>query len=394
MPQPTPRSKPASNAKEKLLTKPFMLCFAACFAQALGFHMYLHFPGYLTELGADAFTVGLIAGLASVAAIASRPAMGRMMDVRGRRIVILTGGLLNILALSLHLTIEVMGPWVYVVRMFHGITQAILFSAFFTYAADIIPESRRTEGIGLFGISGMLPIGLGPTAGDWILHRGGYHDLFAVSVVLGVVSFLISLPIHDRRVAVVGGPAPRSFFETIRDPALLPLWFIGATFSIATSGTFIFMKTFVLETQLGTIGDFFFTYSMTAMMLRLFFGAVPDRFGPKRVFIPALGVLAIGLGVVTLATDATGLMRAGILCGVGHGFGVPILNGLVITRARDSEIGAAVAMSTALFDIGFLVGGPLFGAIIEIRGYPTMFVSSALILLAGIGIYWAWDRGR
>ena len=378
----------------KLLTRPFLLCFAACASQALAFHMYLHLPGFLTQIGADAFAIGLLAGVSSVAAILSRPTMGRMMDVRGRRIVILVGGTLNVVALSLYLTVESMGPWIYFVRMLHGVSQAILFSVFFAFAADIIPANRRTEGIGWFGISGMLPIGMGPTFGDWILSWGDYQDLFAISIALGALSLLISLPMRDQRAASATEHPPRRFIETIRDPALIPLWFIGAVFAIASSGTFIFMKTFVIEEQLGSLGDFFRNYSFAAIAVRVFLGRLPDQLGTKRVFFPALALLAIGLATIPAASATYGLMPVGILCGIGHGYGIPILNSLVITRARESELGAAIAMSTALFDVGFLVGGPLFGAIIEARGYPTMYATSGALLFVGIAVFWIWDRKR
>jgi hypothetical protein len=57
-----------------------------------------------------------------------------------------------------------MGPWLYFVRVLHGLSQAVLFSAFFAFAANTIPESRCTEGLGWFGISGIVPIGMGPGA--------------------------------------------------------------------------------------------------------------------------------------------------------------------------------------------------------------------------------------
>jgi MFS family permease len=379
-------------SRAPLFTPPFILCVVACFAHALAFHMYLHLPGFLAELGADAFTIGLLAGLAGVAAIVSRPPTGRIIDQRGRRRVILVGGALNMLALSLYLDIDSVGPLLYAVRILHGVSQAVLFAGFFTFAADIIPASRRTEGIGIYGVSGLLPIGLGPTLGDWILTRGDYHDLFLASIALALVSFLLSLALRDRRPASHADQTARNYFETVMDPVLMPLWFIGSIFAIATSAAFIFMKTFVLEIEAATLGDFFRSYSFAAIALRVLFGSLPDRVGPKRVFIPALVVLAVGLASLTFVEGTAGLVAAGILCGVGHGFGIPILNGLVITRARESELGAAIATCTALFDVGFLIGGPLFGTVIETSSYPAMFVASASILTLGLFVYWVWDR--
>jgi len=37
---------------------------------------------------------------------------------------------------------------------------AMLFTGFFTFATDVIPANRMTQGIGLFGIAGMIPLGL------------------------------------------------------------------------------------------------------------------------------------------------------------------------------------------------------------------------------------------
>ena len=57
-----------------------MLCFAGNFLQALCFNLFLHLPGFLRDLGARDVEIGLLASLTSVAAIASRPPVGRVMD--------------------------------------------------------------------------------------------------------------------------------------------------------------------------------------------------------------------------------------------------------------------------------------------------------------------------
>jgi predicted MFS family arabinose efflux permease len=56
---------------------------------------------------------------------------------------------------------------------------------------------------------------------------------------------------------------------------------------------------------------------------------------------------------------------------------------MVVHRARASERGAALAIFTALFDAGTLVGGPLLGFVIRIAGYPYMFATAAALVAAG-----------
>jgi predicted MFS family arabinose efflux permease len=65
---------------------------------------------------------------------------------------------------------------------------------------------------------------------------------------------------------------------------------------------------------------------------------------------------------------------------------------MVVTRAPEADRGSALAIFTALFDAGVLVGGPTLGALIRAAGYPTMFVCSALWIAFGTVVFIAWER--
>lgn len=376
----------------RLLTRPFVLCFVANLLQGLAFNLFLHFPGYLKALGADELRIGFITALTAVAAIVLRPPTGRAMDRRGRRIVILVGGAVNVVAVALYLTVDRIGPWLYAVRVAHGLAEALLFSSLFTYAADFVPAARRTQGLALFGVSGMLPISLAGAFGDWLIPRHGYRALFVCSLVLAVVSLLCSLPLRDLPRGLVGSGRPLGFRAALGQRDLLPLWFMGSVFSLALTAFFVFIKTFVDATGVGTVGGFFTAYTASALVLRAFLGWLPDRVGPIRVLVPAL--LALALGFVALAQAGTALEvgLAGLLCGIGHGYTFPILFGLVVSRAPEDNRGAAMAIFTALFDLGLLVGGPLLGALIERAGYPWTFRTAAALTLLGLATFLLWER--
>lgn len=341
-------------------------------------------------LGGDELDVGLISGITAATAILARPLIGGSID-RARRATILVGGAAHIAVCALYLTVHALGPWLYAVRAIHGACEAALFAALFTYAADVVPASRRTEGLALFGVSGMLPMSLSGLLGDAILAHADYTTLFVVAVGFVSSGFLLSLPLREP--SREHGEPSRGFFTAIREPSLLPIWIVGLCFSIALVAYFTFMKTFVLETGVSSVGLFFSIYSISAIAVRVGLGTVPDRIGPKRALFPALAVLALGFGLLATTTPI-GVALAGVLCGVGHGFTFPILLGLVVSRARSSERGAALALYTALLDAGTLVGGPLFGFVIHHHGYPAMFgCASALIVLGAIA-FAVRDRAR
>jgi predicted MFS family arabinose efflux permease len=204
--------------------------------------------------------------------------------------------------------------------------------------------------------------------------------LFTFAIAFAAIGFVLSLWLRDP--AREPGEPSRGFFTAIRERALVPIWAIGMCFSTAIVAYFAFMKTFVLETHVGSVGLFFSLYSISAVVIRLALGRLPDRFGPKRVLFPALAMLAIGFSLLATTTEA-GVAIAGVLCGLGHGFTFPILLGMVVSRTRPSERGAALALYSGLFDAGTLVGGPMFGLVISHAGYPTMFACAGSLVVAG-----------
>jgi MFS family permease len=381
-------------AESRLLTRPFALCFVANSLQGLAFNLFLHFPGYLKQLGADEFRIGFISALTAVAAIALRPPIGRAMDRRGRRGVILVGGAVNVVALALYLLVDRVGPLLYAARILHGLAEAMLFSALFTYAADHVPAARRTQGLALFGVSGMLPISIAGVLGDWLIPAYGYRALFACSLALAAASLLCSLPLRDRPRPPIGAQRPIGIRAALGQPDLVPLWLMGTVFSIALTACFVFVKTFVDATGIGTVGGFFTAYTAAALVLRAFFGWLPDQVGPKRVLAPALVALAAGFAALAHAESGSDVALAGVLCGIGHGYTFPILFGLVVSRAPEENRGAAMALFTALFDLGVLVGGPAFGLLIERAGYASMFATAAALIVAGTALFFFWDRRR
>ncbi len=381
---------PAASGRPRLITPAFVLASLANFASGLSFNLYLHLSGFLKLLGGSEVQIGILFGVTAATAIALRPAMGRVMDGRGIRLVILGASALNALVCGLYLTVAELGPWLYLVRILHGVADAGMFASLFAYAAQIVPPARRIEGIALFGVSGMLPIGLSGLIGDLLLARSGYQLLFVASLGFALVSLALSLPLREP--AREPGPPPRGILAALTQRDLVPLWLAGTAFATALAAHFTFLKTFVIASGTGSVGLFFTAYSAAAIALRLAFGRLPERVGPRRVLFPAIGSMTAGLCALALATSAPAVAVAGVLCGMGHGFTFPILLAMVVTRARPSERGAALAIYTALFDAGILAGGPLLGAVIELAGYTAMFFTAAGLAAAAGAVLAAWDR--
>jgi MFS family permease len=356
--------------------------------------LFVHFPGFLQQLGAGEAQIGRIMAAQALGAILAWPIAGRVMDTSGRRIVILGGVALFVVVAGMYLSIGALGPYVYVVRLLDGAAAMMWYTALFTYAADLVPEERRTEGLAIFGISGLIPIGVGAPAGDVILAYGTYRELFLAALALTLTGLILCLTIKDVPRSRSERAQPRSILATAAQHNLLPVWTATVTFFIAVLAVFSFIKTFVIATGIATVGQFFSAYAAVAVSLRIFLGWLPDRLGARRMLGIAMPLYAAGLVVLSLASSVWEVVIAGILCGAGHGYTFPVLFSLVVARAERHERGAAAAFFTALDWLGLLVAGPLVGYAIERAGYSRSFLGLAVLLAMGTLAFYSLDRGR
>ena len=236
---------------EKLVTRAFGFAFTSNLLMGLTFALFIHYAGFLVSLGATEATVGLIVGVGSIGSLIVRPYVGQLMDKIGRRPLIHAGNIINVAGLAALTTVTSISWWVYALTVVHGIAEAVLFTSFVTYTADIVPASRRTEGMALFGVSGQMPLALGGLLGDFILRTSSYTMLFWVAAALGTAAFLMALPLPESK-GVHTRPS-LGFLVAIRQRELSPIWLITAAFSLTLISIFTFLKTFIDTTGYGSV---------------------------------------------------------------------------------------------------------------------------------------------
>lgn len=374
----------------RLINRTFVALFLANTFQSLSFFLFVHFPSFVQELGGGEVVIGFLVGATAVSSILARPVIGQATDRRGRRPLILAGFAINIVAISAYFTVESLGVWITVIRIMHGIGEATLFTTLFTLAADIVPADRRTQALTLFGVSGVGQIAFGGIIGDWALASGGFDRLFGLALLFVVLGLVLMLGVREPSTAA-NAESP-GFFAASRNRRLIPIWVATLVFSLGVTPYFAFLATFVTEVGFGTVGGFFGTYALVAVGLRLALSWLPDRVGAKRVLFVSFGALASGLAILGASSGGTGLLIAGALCGMGHGFVFPILYALTIDRAKPENRGSAMALYTGLFDVAAFLGAPTLGWLIQGAGYQAMWFTSAAIVAGGAALFARMDR--
>ncbi len=379
--------------RSDLLTPPFRRAFLANFFSDLAFTMFIQFPGFLAELGAREALIGTVMSVAVLASILSRPLVGEGLDRIGRVPMVTAAAAIRVVTVLSFLLVHSIGPAVFVARAVYAIVLAVTFTGLFTYASDVIPPGRRTQGIAIYGLSGMLPGMFGPALGDLIIGVGGYRAFFVAVAAIDLALLAITRTL--RPLPEAPSLAGRvSFLRFVRRRELAPVWILTLVFGLAFGSIITFLRTYVDTVGFGTVGLFMFAYSGTAVTLRLTVSWLPDRVGYRRIIPLAIGFIVAGFTLLAFAGGVGTLVLAAALGGAGHAFLFPILARLTVDRSPGANRGAGMGIFTAMFDLAILIGGPSLGLLIEAKGYGWTFATVAALAAVGGALFFLTDRER
>ncbi len=373
-----------------LLTRPFVLLTTGHLLQALGYSSLLLLPLYLGHLGANRTLIGSIMAFASLTSLAFRPAVAWSLDVWGRKPTLYVGTSLMAVGMWLLFWVTDLGYLVYVSRFLVGVGLGALFTGYLAFAGDIIPLERRTEGLALFGISGLVPLminpfssqlGIAPVDLRWFL------PLVGIVIALSMVSLI---PIEEPQTSAKRKSLKwRDVLRTLSHRSLRPVWLAAIVLSglVATFMTFVTVS--AKDRGIPGATYVWLTYAGAAVLVRVFGSRLADRIGPANLIVPGLSCYAISLVWVAGATSFQELLWAGSLAGIGHGYCFPVVSGQVIARASEAHRGSALSMFTALWSLTEISITPILGAFADQFGDASMFAltatSSAVLL-----VYWAF----
>ncbi|MCM3588429.1 MFS transporter [Mesobacillus maritimus] len=372
--------------KEKIWTKDFVLICFANFFIFLGFQMTLPtIPLFVEHLGGNDQLIGLVVGIFTFSSLLLRPYAGHALETKGRKFVYLYGLLIFVISVGLF---GFAGGIIllFLLRIIQGVGWGFSTTASGTIATDVVPASRRGEGLGYYGLSGNLALALGPTLGLALVGVLSFKALFLFCALLGLIAFIMATRIHYREVEKPSVPVQKAKWDVYEKSALQPsllLFFITVTFG----GIATFLPLY--STQKGVMGIewYFLLYALFLMISRTFAGQIYDRKGHRAVFIPGTTLILIAMLLLAWLPNSLTLFVAAAFYGLGFGSIQPALQAWAVEKAPANRKGMANATFFSFFDLGVGVGAILFGQIGHLWGYSSIYLTSGISVLISILLY-------
>ncbi|HMB44858.1 MAG TPA: MFS transporter [Candidatus Methanoperedens sp.] len=360
---------------ETLFSRNFVLTSLSTFTLFTSFYFLLiTLPIYIEKIGGSESEIGLILGVFTISAVLLRPFIGKEVDRRGRKIILVSGIVIFFISMLLYdYTKNVTS--LLLLRVLHGIGWGAATTAATTLIADIAPPKRRGEAMGVFGMASNVAMAIGPALSMILLQKYDFPVLFSISAGISLISLLLVLPISETM--VVHPKTPLFSREALFPSALM--FMISLTYGSIVS----FLSLFAQKQGIANPGIFFTVFAVTLILVRALAGKLSDIKGRKFVIIPGMVLIAAGLGVLSTASALDSFLVAALLYGIGFGLVHPSLMALLVDMVSDEGRGAAMGTFTAAFDLGIGAGSIFLGLVLQYFDFQVMYMLSGLIALSG-----------
>ena len=380
---------------QRIVTRVFGLLTAAHFLQALGFSSMVLLPVFLDHLGADRTEIGLVMGISAVSSLASRPLVAWALDTFGRRPTIIVGTVVLSLGMFCFAAVSRMGAGVYAARLLSGAGTGTLFTGYFALAADIVPVDRRTQGLALFGISGLVPLMINPMAQSLGVAPADIGVFFGVLGLLIMASLGPLMMIPEPRKPSSDAQEPMTLtvaLAAVSAPAVRPVWLATVALSGLVSAFFAFSTVTAEHRGLAYPALLWVAYGGGAAAVRVIFAFMPLQVAPRRFIPPAFVLYAVAALTVAMSETDLGFASAGLFAGLAHGMGFPVLVSQVASRMPDRLRGSGMSGFTGLWELAALCVTPLLGAVADVAGDGWMFIVAAVSAVVAMLIWTPVER--
>jgi predicted MFS family arabinose efflux permease len=380
----------ALKPAQRLFTPRFFLMCGFSFTVFLSAFQLLPVAPYrILALGGTAAVAGLFLGFLTYSSATTAPLTGTLVDRLGPRHVLLIASA----ALTVFSLIYAVVPsyrWMLALVVVHGLFWSGLLSASATYVTSLVPENRRAEGMGYWGLSTVLAVSVAPTIGLWVYDKGGWTamcvEAAALNLVMGIIAW--ALPAERSRPAHL---RPRGL-AALLEWRLLVVSFALFLYAFGYGGLTSFIALYTDANEVSPRALYFTVFCLTIVGTRPFIGRFADRVGYRRVFLPCLVLIVFAFALLALGGSRPVLVASALIFGTGFGSAYPVFLGHVLRFVDENRRGAAFGSIIGMFDTGIGTGSIAMGWIVEHFGYRSAWATAAALACCSIPYFLIVER--
>jgi len=354
---------------------------------------FVRLPSFVRGIGRTATDIGLAYGLFTLSAVLSRPAMGWLVDHRGRKPLLVAGAAIFCLSPTLYALLHSLGPFL-TVRLLHGLGIAAFTTAYTALVADLAPPERRGEAIGLSGATNNLGLVFAPALGAAVASRWGHAAHFLAAAAVATSILVVLTPVVDptaQRPKAVRAASFRSVarLRTVQAATL------GSTGLVVAYGAVLrFLSPLATERGLSAAGEYFTAFALAMIAAQALAGWSPDRVGRRALAAPGLALAALAMMGLAAARTSSALLAAGAALGLAWALVRAGLGAAVVDAVSADARGTALSFLYTCFDLGVGAGSFGLGIMAQAQGYGAAFrMTAGWAVVALIG-YVAWDQRK
>lgn len=380
--------------KDKLVTPSYCFILAANFLLYFGFWLLVPvLPFYLSEIfHASNSTIGIVLSCYTISSLCIRPFSGYLLDTFARKPLYLLAYFIFTLIFAGYMVAGLLTLFI-IFRVIHGISFGMVTVGGNTVVIDIMPSSRRGEGLGYYGLANNIAMSIGPMFGLF-LHSGGasYTTIFSYALGSCVLGFLAACAVKTPyKAPVKRAPVSLDRFILLKGlPAGLSLLLLSVPYGMTTNYVAMYARQIGITAETG----FFFTLMAVGMAIsRLFSGRLVDKGMITQVIAAGLylvsfcyfALTACGWLIEWNATFTTILFfLISLLLGIGFGTMFPAYNTLFVNLAPNSQRGTATSTYLTSWDVGLGIGMLAGGYIAEISTFRMAYLCGAMLTVVSL----------
>ncbi len=377
--------------KPVLWNRNFIQCCISYFLMNFAFYMLMPtLPLYLVEsLRINHSEVGMAISSYTIGVLCVRPFSGYLVDCFSRKPLYLFAFFFFSLFFFGYLWATTL-LLLMLIRFLQGGFMGLTSVAGNTITIDVIPSSRRGEGMGFYGLTINLAMSLAPLVAVSLYNYIGFAPIVWIAIAASFLGFCsVSFIVYPKREREKRPSFSLDRFILLDAiPTAISYILVAVPYGMIVS----FAVLYGLDIHVENPGYFFIFMAIGVGTSRLVSGRLVDKGKIHIVASASILLLVLVFALYATVQTTSAFYLSALFIGIGFGTGVPAFQCLFVNVAPHQLRGTATSTYLTSFDIGVGIGSLAAGYISSALSLSWAFLVGAGCSFLSFVVYQSWTK--